>query len=62
MGSRLGKSLNEQPVVHKGEIQIREVLHLAVLVDHDVIDGMPAARFVDDLVKKMESGYGLMVR
>ena len=52
-------SLNEQPVVHSGEIKIREILHLTVSVDHDVIDGVPAARFVDDLVFKMEKGYGL---
>jgi pyruvate/2-oxoglutarate dehydrogenase complex dihydrolipoamide acyltransferase (E2) component len=52
-------SLNLQPAVYKGEIQKREVLHLTVLIDHDVIDGMPAARFVEDLVKKMESGFGL---
>lgn len=52
-------SLNEQPLVRKGEIEKRMVLHLTVLVDHDVIDGMPAARFVDDLVVKIESGYGL---
>jgi pyruvate/2-oxoglutarate dehydrogenase complex dihydrolipoamide acyltransferase (E2) component len=52
-------SLNDQPAVYQGEIQIRQVLHLTVLVDHDVIDGVPAARFVDDLVKKMENGYGL---
>jgi pyruvate/2-oxoglutarate dehydrogenase complex dihydrolipoamide acyltransferase (E2) component len=52
-------SLNEQPVVYRGEIQKREILHLTALIDHDVIDGMPAARFVDDLVKKMEMGWGL---
>ncbi|MDF1575782.1 MAG: 2-oxo acid dehydrogenase subunit E2 [Bacteroidales bacterium] len=52
-------SLNEQPPVHSGEIRIREILHLTILVDHDVIDGIPAAKFVDDLVKKMERGYGL---
>jgi pyruvate/2-oxoglutarate dehydrogenase complex dihydrolipoamide acyltransferase (E2) component len=52
-------SLNEQAAVYKGEIQKREILHLTVLVDHDVIDGVPAARFVDDLVKKLESGFGL---
>jgi pyruvate/2-oxoglutarate dehydrogenase complex dihydrolipoamide acyltransferase (E2) component len=52
-------SLNEQAAVHRGEIQKREILHLTVLVDHDVIDGVPAARFVDDLVTKMEMGFGL---
>jgi len=52
-------SLNEQAAIYKGEIQKREILHLTVLIDHDVIDGVPAARFVDDLVKKLQSGFGL---
>ena len=52
-------SLNEQAAVYKGEIQKREILHLTVLIDHDVIDGVPAARFVDDMVKKMQAGVGL---
>ena len=52
-------SLNAQPVVYQGEIKIREILHLTVLVDHDVIDGVPAAKFVDDLVRKLEKGFGL---
>jgi pyruvate/2-oxoglutarate dehydrogenase complex dihydrolipoamide acyltransferase (E2) component len=51
--------LNEQPVVYRGEIQKGEILHLTVLIDHDVIDGIPAARFVDDLVRKLEKGFGL---
>jgi pyruvate/2-oxoglutarate dehydrogenase complex dihydrolipoamide acyltransferase (E2) component len=54
-------SLNEQAAVYKGEIQKREILHLTVLIDHDVIDGVPAARFVDDLVKKLQAGIGLPV-
>jgi pyruvate/2-oxoglutarate dehydrogenase complex dihydrolipoamide acyltransferase (E2) component len=52
-------SLNVQPAVHQGEIQKRQILHLTVLIDHDVIDGIPAAKFVDDLAKKMEIGFGL---
>ena len=58
LGLALG-SLNEQAAVYRGEIQKREILHLTVLIDHDVIDGVPAARFVDDLVKKMQTGFGL---
>ena len=54
-------SLNEQVAVYKGEIQKREILHLTVLIDHDVIDGVPAARFVDDLVKKLQAGVGLQL-
>ncbi|MBA4385038.1 MAG: dehydrogenase [Anaerolinea sp.] len=52
-------SINEQPVIKKGEIVKGRMLHLTVLVDHDVIDGAPAAVFVDDLVRKMEKGSGL---
>lgn len=54
-------SLNEQAAVYRGEIQKREILHITVLIDHDVIDGVPAARFVDDLVKRLQSGLGLPV-
>jgi len=54
-------SLNEQAAVYRGEIQKREILHLTVLIDHDVIDGVPAARFVDDLVKKLQAGVGLQL-
>lgn len=53
-------SINEQPVVRRGEIVKAQILHLAVLVDHDVIDGVPAAGFVDDLVRKMEKAHGLI--
>lgn len=51
-------SINEQPVIRKGVVEVGRILHLAVLVDHDVIDGVPAAGFVDDLVRKMEKGVG----
>jgi pyruvate/2-oxoglutarate dehydrogenase complex dihydrolipoamide acyltransferase (E2) component len=37
----------------------REILHLTVLIDHDAIDGVPAARFVDELVNRLQSGDGL---
>ena len=52
-------SLNEQPAIHQGEIKTRQILHLTVSVDHDVIDGVPAARFVNELVVKIEQGFGL---
>jgi pyruvate/2-oxoglutarate dehydrogenase complex dihydrolipoamide acyltransferase (E2) component len=52
-------SLNKKPAVHEGEIQIRSILHLTVAIDHDVIDGMPAFKFVDDLVTRLEAGEGL---
>lgn len=52
-------SLNKKPAIHKGEIQKRDILHLTIAFDHDVIDGMPALYFVDELVASLESGSGL---
>ena len=35
--------------------------NLTVAFDHDVVDGAPAARFLNRLVEMIESGYGLEV-
>ncbi|HCL57564.1 MAG TPA: hypothetical protein DHW82_11230 [Spirochaetia bacterium] len=40
-------------------IEIREFLQATLLIDHDVIDGAPAARFVSRLVDLIENGYEL---
>jgi len=52
-------SLTKKAVLHQGTIQKRSILHLTIAIDHDVIDGMPALKFVDDLVSKLELGIGL---
>lgn len=52
-------SIVKKPGVFKGQIEIREYLHMTILIDHDVIDGAPAARFVARLAELIESGYGL---
>jgi pyruvate/2-oxoglutarate dehydrogenase complex dihydrolipoamide acyltransferase (E2) component len=48
-----------KPAVVDGRIEPREILNLTVVLDHDVIDGAPAARFGRRLVELIESGYGL---
>ncbi|MBW7882622.1 MAG: 2-oxo acid dehydrogenase subunit E2 [Caldilineaceae bacterium] len=48
-----------KPAVVQDRIEPREVLSLTVVFDHDVVDGAPAARFVQRLVELIESGYGL---
>ncbi|MDW7739041.1 MAG: hypothetical protein SCJ97_03140 [Bacillota bacterium] len=40
-------------------MEIRDYLHLTVLVDHDVIDGAPAVRALGRLTELVESGFGL---
>jgi pyruvate/2-oxoglutarate dehydrogenase complex dihydrolipoamide acyltransferase (E2) component len=48
-----------KPGVVKQNIEIREFLEMTVLIDHDVVDGAPAARFVSYLVDLIEQVYGL---
>jgi hypothetical protein len=52
-------SITKKAAVHQGEIKIREILHLTIAIDHDVVDGMPALCFVDELVNMIEAGEGL---
>jgi pyruvate/2-oxoglutarate dehydrogenase complex dihydrolipoamide acyltransferase (E2) component len=49
-----------KPAVVEDHIEPREMLSLTVIFDHDVVDGAPAARFVQRLVELIESGYGLV--
>jgi pyruvate/2-oxoglutarate dehydrogenase complex dihydrolipoamide acyltransferase (E2) component len=51
--------ISEKPGVYEGEIAIREVLDLTVSIDHDVVDGAPAARFVNTFRILLEAAYGL---
>jgi pyruvate/2-oxoglutarate dehydrogenase complex dihydrolipoamide acyltransferase (E2) component len=48
-----------KPVDIGGQIASREYLSLTITVDHDVVDGAPAARFTERLKELIESGYGL---
>lgn len=52
-------SIIKRPGVHKGKIEVREMLEMTILIDHDVIDGAPAARFVARLVELVEGGFDL---
>ncbi len=51
--------IGEKQVVVDGHSAVREYLSLTVSVDHDVVDGAPAARFTRRLKELIESGYGL---
>ena len=53
-------SIAWKPAVVKGRIEPREILHLTAVFDHDVVDGAPAARFVQRLVELIESGHGIV--
>ncbi len=49
-------SIVKKPVVVENKIEIREILNMTILLDHDVIDGAPMARFISDLSKNIENG------
>ena len=48
-----------RPHVASGQIENREHLCLTVSFDHDIIDGAPAARFIQWFKELIESGSGL---
>lgn len=49
-------SVLKKPVVINNEVKIREILNMTILVDHDVIDGAPMVRLLDDLTNFIETG------
>lgn len=49
----------EKPVLVDGQVSGREFLSITVELDHDIIDGAPASRFVSRLKGLLEAGYGL---
>lgn len=51
--------IGPRPVVVDGEVEERQHLSLTISVDHDIIDGAPAARFVERLRQLVENAYGL---
>jgi pyruvate/2-oxoglutarate dehydrogenase complex dihydrolipoamide acyltransferase (E2) component len=50
----------EKPGIVDGRIEPREYLSLTISLDHDIIDGAPAARFAARLKALIECGYGLI--
>lgn len=51
--------IGPRPVVVDGDVEDREHVSLTISVDHDIIDGAPAARFVERLRQLIEESYGL---
>jgi hypothetical protein len=47
-------SVSRKPWVVDGKLAVRDILSLTVTFNHDVIDGVPARRFIQDLVAAIE--------
>ncbi len=48
-----------KPGVFEDKVVVREYLSVTVALDHDVVDGAPAARFLARLAELVESGFDL---
>ena len=51
--------IGEKPGVVDHRVEVRQYLSVTISFDHDVIDGAPAARFMQRLKELIESGDGL---
>lgn len=52
-------SITPRAVLEGGSVQNRDILHMTILIDHDVVDGAPAARFAAHLKELIERADGL---
>ena len=52
-------SIIKKPTVVDDNIEIREVLNMSILIDHDVMDGAPIARMISELSKSIENGLNI---
>ena len=49
-------TITRKPWVVDDTVQVREILNLTVAFNHDAIDGVPARKFMQDLVRQVEKG------
>lgn len=54
-------SVYKKPVVVGDRTEIREIVNITAIFNHDMIDGAPAARFVNKLRKFVEKDYMLLI-
>ena len=51
--------ISEKPALLSGQIENREYLCVTISIDHDIVDGAPAARFIQRLKELVEDCYGI---
>jgi pyruvate dehydrogenase E2 component (dihydrolipoamide acetyltransferase) len=50
-----------RPAVYQGQIAIRQMVVLSLTFDHRVVDGAPAARFLQRIAQLVENPYALLL-
>ncbi len=51
--------IKEKPCIVDGKIVPRDILNLTIYIDHNIVDGAPAARFTARVVELIQSAFGL---
>ena len=51
--------ITEKPRIIDGDLKNRKFLTMTIAMDHKVVDGAPAARFINRLSQLIEQGFGL---
>lgn len=51
--------ITKKPMLVNGQLENREYLCVTISLDHDIVDGAPAARFIQRLKDLVESGCGM---
>ena len=49
--------ITKRPMLLNGQLENREYLCVTISLDHDIVDGAPAARFIQRLKELVESGH-----
>ena len=52
--------IQPKPVVRDGEIVVRQMITLSLTFDHRLVDGAPAARFLQRIKQMVENPYLLL--
>ena len=53
--------IREKPAIHNGQVVTRNIMHLCMTVDHQVVDGAPAMEFCNHVAGILESPYLLFI-
>jgi len=54
-------SVVRKPVAVRGSVEIREIVNVTASFNHDLVDGAPAARFVNSLRSLVEKDYRSLI-
>ena len=53
-------TIEKKPALHDGQLVERDVVHLVLSVDHDIVDGAPLMRFAERLKQLLRDGTALL--